>query len=69
MKFSREQVVRVYNEVERRISLMIIQRDIESEEELQNSRSLMRQGIYSTFMALAFNWEEVVMWIDEIERQ
>ena len=68
MVFKRYEVVRVYEEIERRISLMISQGDIETENELNDARALMRQGAYAALMATAENWEEVVHWIDEIER-
>ena len=68
MVFNRYEVVRVYEEIERRISLMISQGDIDTENELKDARALMRQGSYAALMATAENWEEVVNWIDEIER-
>lgn len=68
MVFNRGQVACVYEEIERRISLMISQGDLETENELNDARALMRQGAYAALMATAANWEEVVHWIDEIER-
>lgn len=68
MVFNRGQVVSVYDEIERRISIMISDGDIETENELNDTKVLMRQGAYATLMATASNWEEIVQWIDEIER-
>lgn len=68
MVFNRGQVARVYEEMERRISIMISQREIETENELNDTRTLMRQGAYAALMATATNWEEIVQWINEMER-
>ena len=68
MVFNRGQVARVYEETERRISIMISNGEIETENELNDTRALMRQGAYSALMATATNWEEIVQWIDEMER-
>ena len=68
MLFNRYEVGRVYEEIERRISLMISQGDIETENELKDARALMRQGAYAALMATAANWEDVVRWIIEMER-
>ena len=68
MLFNRNEVGRVYEEIERRISLMVSQGDIETENELKDAIALMRQGAYSALMAMSTNWEEIVQWIDEIER-
>lgn len=68
MVFNRGQVARVYEEMERRISIMISQGEIETEKELNDTRVLMRQGAYAALMVTASNWEEVVHWIDEMER-
>ena len=68
MVFNRGQVARVYDEMERRISIMISDGEIETENELNDTRALMRQGVYAALMATTTNWEEIVQWIDEIER-
>ena len=68
MVFNRYQVGRVYEEMECLISIMMSQGDIENENELKEARALMRQGAYAALMATAANWEEVVHWIDEMER-
>ena len=68
MVFNRGQIASVYDEIERRISIMIYDGEIETEKELNDIKVLMRQGAYATLMATATNWEEIVQWIDEIER-
>lgn len=68
MRYEKCQVVRIYDEMERRITLMISQGEIENENELSEARVLMRQGAYAALMATADNWEDVVRWIEEAER-
>lgn len=45
MAFNRGQVAMIYEEMERRISVMIFNGEIETENELNDARVLMRQGI------------------------
>lgn len=68
MTFNRGQVARIYEETERRISVMISNGEIETENELNDARALMRQGIYAALMVTANNWEEIVQWLCEMER-
>lgn len=68
MTFNRGQAARIYEEMERRISVMIFNGVIETENELNDARALMRQGIYAALMATANNWEEIVQWLCELER-
>ena len=68
MVFNREQVVSIYEEMERRISVMIYQGEFDTDNELHDTIVSMRQGAYAALMATATNWEEIVQWIDEIER-
>lgn len=68
MKYEKGQIANIYYEMERRISLMIMQHEIENDTELKDARCLMRQGIYAALMVTASNWEEVVRWIEEMER-
>jgi len=68
MIYEKYQVARIYGEMERRISLMLMQHEIETETELKDTICLMRQGIYVALMATAFNWDEVAAWCQELER-
>lgn len=64
IKFEKEQIRAIYDEVERRISDIPF---LENEYEIIQERRAMLQGVYSVFCALATNWPEVRHWTDEIE--
>ena len=71
MTFNRDQVARIYEEyeeMERRISVMMSNGEIETVNELNGARALMREGIYAALMTTANNWEEIVQWLCELER-
>lgn len=66
IKFDKEQIKAIYDEVDRRI-LLLIEDDYYTEREINNERRAMLQGVYSVLSSLASNWPEVRYWIDEIE--
>ena len=64
MKFKREHVDKVYDEIDRRVARFIHEGSIENEQELHEAREAMLQGVYSTLMVLADNWPAVRYWGD-----
>lgn len=69
MTFSREQVERVYDEMERRLAPLISTGILKTDKEIKDCRSDMLQGVYGTLMVLADNWTEVRRWADRIEEE
>lgn len=66
IKFEKEDISRVYDEVQRRLELDVQElcEDGIDGEELHNiireTRVAMLQGVYSTLLALSANWPDVV---------
>lgn len=71
MKFTRQDIEKVYDEFDRRMHIDIVDGTIPDCIELKYTYSDRLQGVYGTIMALASdaNWREVVWWIDEIENE
>lgn len=69
MKIKKEHVSKSYNEIDRRIEIMIHDGDFSNETEIQEYRNAMLQGLYSTFMMISDNWPDVRSWCDTAERE
>ena len=65
IKFEKDQIQAVYDEVARRMQQFYT--DEYTEREAEEEHRAMRQGVYSALSSLAINWPEVRYWIDEIE--
>lgn len=65
IKFEKDQIKAVYDEVARRMQQFYT--DEYTEREAEEEHRAMRQGVYSVLSSLAINWPEVRYWIDEIE--
>nr|DAK03046.1 MAG TPA: hypothetical protein [Caudoviricetes sp.] len=65
IKFEKDQIQAVYDEVARRMQQFYT--DEYTEREAEEEHRAMRQGVYSVLSSLAINWPEVRYWIDEIE--
>ena len=70
---TKEQVEKVYDELDRRIAFDIKEGDIPANKPKwieQESRSRL-DGVYGTMMALVpnSNWRDIVWWISEIEEK
>ena len=68
MKIEREQVAKIYDEVDRRIDLLI-RDDVLDAEQIREERISMLQGVYSTLMAISSNWPDVRYWCDQEEEE
>lgn len=68
--FTKSDIKKVYDEVDRRINIAINDGDLESHDEIDDYRAVMMQGVYSTLMVLAKDWPAVVQMIrvEEEER-
>lgn len=68
--FTKSDITKVYDEVDRRINIAINDGDLESQDEINDYRAVMMQGVYSTLMVLAKDWPAVVQMImaEEEER-
>lgn len=68
--FTKSDITKVYEEVDRRINIAINDGDLESQDEIDDYRAVMMQGVYSTLMVLAKDWPAVVQMIrvEEEER-
>lgn len=69
IKFEKEQIKAIYDEVDRRMLMQINDNSFENDYEIMQERRSMHQGVYSVLCALAINWPEVRHWTDEIESQ
>lgn len=70
IKFTREDVERVYDEVERRLEVDKACGAFTNEAEIRECRNAMLQGVYGTLMTLASNWSDVrCKMIDPIEEE
>ena len=67
MKYTKEQVKAIYDEIERRLYQMVFEDSFENDFERLEYQKAMLQGFYSALMVTASNWLEVRSWIDEIE--
>lgn len=65
IKFEKDQIQAVYDEVARRMQQFYT--DEYTEREAEEEHRAMRQGVYSVLSSLAINWPEVRCWTDEIE--
>ena len=65
-EFSKADVERVYDEVERRLEMLAAEF---STDELMETKKDMMQGVYSSLMVLAKNWPEVRLMTDQIEEE
>ena len=75
--FTKSDITKVYDEVDRRINIAINDGDFtgcvgspEWQDEIDDHRAVMMQGVYSTLMVLAKDWSAVVQMIrvEEEER-
>lgn len=66
IKFDKEQIKAIYDEVERRMC-GLTEDDYFTEKEIIDERRAMMQGVYSVLSVTASNWPEVRHWTDEIE--
>jgi len=69
MTITKENLEKIYDEVERRINIDIKSNVLKTEREIKDTRSDMMQGVYSALMTIADNWEDVVWYIDEEEKK
>lgn len=75
IKFEKEDISRVYDEVQRRLEMDVrdLCEDGISGEELTNiireTRLAMLQGVYSTLMVLSLDWPDVVQMTDKEENE
>lgn len=69
IKFEKEQINGIYDEVDRRMLMAINGDCFENEYEIMGERRAMHQGVYSVLSVLAINWPDVRNWTDEIESQ
>lgn len=69
IKFEKEQIEAIYDEVDRRMLMAINDDCFENEYEIMRERRTMHQGVYSVLSVLAINWPEVRSWTDEVESQ
>lgn len=67
MKYTKEQVKAIYDEIERRLYQMVFDHSFEDEFEQREYQKAMLQGVYSALMDTADNWSEVAQWCREIE--
>lgn len=68
VRFTREDIERVYDEIDRRIDADKACGLFTNESEIKEYRNAMMQGVYGTLMALASNWSDVrCTMIDPIE--
>lgn len=58
-------VSNILEEVERRIQIGINDGDFDNVREIEDCRSDMMQGVYSTLMVISSNWPDVVRMIDK----
>lgn len=65
-EFSKADVERVYDEVERRCGMLA--REFSADELMETKKDMM-QGVYSSLMVLAKNWPEVRVMTDQIEEE
>lgn len=68
--FTRSDITKVCDEVDRRINIAINYGDLESQDEIDGYRTVMMQGVYSTLMVLSKDWPAVIQMIrvEEEER-
>lgn len=69
MTITKQNLEKIYDEVERRINIDIKSNVLKTERENKDTRSDMMQGVYSALMTIADNWEDVVWYIDEEEKK
>jgi len=72
MEFTREDIEKVYDELDRRMEIDIRDEAIPwNGDSIREERASRLQGVYGTIMALApdKNWQEVVRWFGEIEEE
>lgn len=68
VEITREQVEAIYAEVERRIESDVRDGAFENQDEINEYRKAMFQGLYSALIVLSNNWSEVVTrMIDPVE--
>lgn len=70
LNLTKEDIVDVYDELDRRINMDIEDKTIPARY-IEEERKARLQGVYGTLMALVpiKNWREIVWWIDEIEEE
>lgn len=70
LKLTRNDIEKVYDEIDRRISLAVKDGDLVAEEIFGERVSLIN-GMCATLSALLTdtNWQEVVQWMDAIENE
>lgn len=67
--YKREDIERIYDEVDRRIEMEIKDGGFKYISEVVEYRKAMLQGVYSTLMVTAKDWPQVVFWTDQIEER
>lgn len=72
MEYTRRDIERIYDELDRRMNADIKRGDIPADEQsIHNERITRLQGVYGTIMVTASdaNWRDIVWWLDEIEAE
>ena len=69
VRYIKDDVERVYDEVDRRIADYIKDDAFEWLSDMIEYRKAMLQGVYSTLMVTASNWPDVAAWCREIEER
>lgn len=67
IKFTQEQIKAIYDDIDRRIYMMVADDEFEDEYDLSEQRAAMHQGVYAALSTLSSNWPEVRGWTDAIE--
>ena len=66
---TKEEVQRAYDEIERRVQLEIKDGAFKWEDEINEYRGALLQGLYGTLKVLSDNWCEVSRWCYDLEDQ
>lgn len=69
MKYSFAQVKAIYDEMDRRLYMMICDDSFEDEFARQEYQNAMLQGVYSVLSVTASNWPDVAQWCIRLERE
>lgn len=69
MRYTKEQIEAVYDEVSRRLTQMAADDDFEDYFDRKEYQKAMLQGVYSALIATATNWPEAEKWCCEAEEK
>ena len=69
MRYSKEQIEAVYDEVSRRLTQMVANEDFDDDFDRKEYQKAMLQGVYSALIATATNWPEAAKWCGEAEEK